>query len=122
MAEPRTDVGTFVFRLPSTADGAKVTVEYAHSSESVVFHLYHHGPERQGAVQLSGTLLEIEANQVVVGKVWQDDGDRWGKRWERDRRCMKCGQDRERFLPVCSGCAAEAVEAAVARANGETVE
>ena len=112
----RTDVGTFVFRIPSQANGAKVTVEYANSSESMVFHLLHHPPIRQATVQLSGLLLEVEAGKELVGKIWQKEtDDQVAKRWERDRRCMTCDQDRERFFHVCNGCLMEAAEAAMAR-------
>ena len=113
----RTDVGTFVFRLPSQVNGAKITVEFANSSESMVFHLLHHGPNREAAVQLSGLLLEIEAfDEELIEKVWQKERDNQvGKRWARDRRCMTCGQDRERFSHVCDSCLNEAVEAALAR-------
>jgi hypothetical protein len=113
MAEPRTDVGTFLFRIPSPVDGAKVTVEYANSSESVVFFLFHHGPNRQAAVQLSGQLLEIEANEELLREVWQtEEHDQVGKRWERDRRCMGCAQERERFFHVCKRCIIKAFEGA----------
>ena len=108
----RTDVGTFVFRIPSNVDGAKVTVEYANSSESIVFYLLHHPPDRKASVQLSGILLEIEANEELAGGVWQADGDQWGKRWGRDGRCMKCDQDRNPLFPFCDSCLIEAVEKA----------
>jgi len=112
----RTDQGTFVFRIPSQVDGAKVTVQYANSSESMVFHLLHLSPNKEAAVQLSGLLLEIEANEELMGKVWQVEADdQVAKRWERDKRCMKCDQDRERFFHVCNNCLSKAVEAAMAR-------
>lgn len=116
MGEARTDVGTFLFRIPSQANGAKVTVEYAHSSESVVFYLYHHGPGKRAAVQLSGCLLEVEANEKLIGKVWQAEEDnQFRKRWQRDRRCMECNQDRKRSSPVCNSCLMEAIEGAFAK-------
>ena len=113
MAEPRTDVGTFLFRIPSPADGAKLTLEYPDRSESLVFYLWHHGPNRQAAVQLSGHLLEVVANEKLIRKVYQvEENNQRGKRWERDRRCIECGQDRERSLAVCNSCLAKAIEGA----------
>lgn len=119
----RTDVGTFVFRLPSPASGAKITVEYAESSEAMVFHLLHHPPNRQATIQLSGHLLEIEADEKLVRKVWQKENDNQvAKRWERDRRCVQCDQDRPYFAHVCSiDCVRERSATAVAIAQDERI-
>ena len=101
----RTDVGTFVFKLHSQAKVAKITLEYPGSSDPIVFHLRHHPPNREAAIQLSGHLLEVEATETLVGKIFQAEVDnRFRKRWERDRRCMECGQHRKRFFPVCTDC------------------
>lgn len=106
----RTDVGTFVFRVYSQAVGVKVTVEYASGSDPIVFHLRHHPPNSEAAVQLSGHLLEIEAGDELIGKIWQAESDNQvAKRWERDKRCMNCDQNRERYSHVCRSCLMKAV-------------
>ena len=107
----RTDVGTFVFRIPSPIDGAKITVEYANSTESIVFHLSHHLPDRTATVQLSGLLLEIEAKERLAREVWQDQGHKVAKRWERDVQCTECGQKRQPFCRFCDSCSRRALEA-----------
>ena len=119
----RTDLGTFVFEIPPTADRAKVTVEYSDSSEPVVFHLLHHAPGRMAAVQLTGHLLEIEASETLIGTVWQVDGaNQAAKRWARDRRCIECREHRKQFFSVCTGCLMKASEADLARRDHESGE
>lgn len=101
----RTDVGTFTVRIPPSPDVAKVTIEFS-NSERMVFHLFHHLPDGQAAVQLSGILLEIEAeaSEKLLEKVWQAKKEGIAKIWERDERCMGCSQARQRFSPACNSC------------------
>lgn len=100
----RTDVGTFVFRIPSAAGGAKITVEYANGGESLVFHLSQHPPDEEASVQLSGHLLEIEAKQELMQKVWQARENGIAEKWGRDVQCTECGLRRKPFSPFCDGC------------------
>ena len=96
----RTDVGTFVFRIPSPIDGAKITVEYANSTESIVFHLSHHLPDRTATVQVSGLLLEIEAKERLIKKVWQDTGHEVAERVGKRRSVHRVWPEAEAVLPV----------------------
>lgn len=52
----RTDVGTFVFRLHSQAEVAKITLEYPGSADPIVFHLRHHPPQQGGGDTAEWTL------------------------------------------------------------------
>ena len=105
----RTDVGTFMVKIPPLSDAAKVTIEL-NSEQRMVFHLFHHLPDGQAAVQLSGLLLEVEfeaesqASKTLLSGLWQAKKDGIETRWKRDKRCMGCSQNRERFSPACNEC------------------
>ena len=92
----RTDVGTFGFQVHPDAECAKITLEYPGTgAPKVVFYLCHHPPEGKATVQLSGHLLEVEADGKRVKATRQHDPDGMVRKWDRDDRCvLRCGRDR----------------------------
>ena len=107
----RTDVGTFFFKIPPGVDMATITIEYPRSSDRAVLHLYHHPPNREAVIQVSGHLLEAEAtahgNRLPfrAREIHQvEDDNKARKVWERDGTCFRCGEKRPKGERLCREC------------------